>query len=260
MNGEQKHKSSLTERRSGLDSRQSTGTVSKEVLQKPTAPNVHNMNQPPLYKQYEANLTETADQQSGQQGVKGQTQGIEESEAELLSDETMENMESAPALNDNQNQAAVAVAAMKAHTAAMMEEQETPMAKTKSTKKRIQKYQKDLKEYQIEFPKLRAENKKLKLQNMDLDNFEQWNDPQILEWILSLEDGRLCKYETVLRASLKEEEVDGSLLGSVESADLKGWGVIKLSDRKFLQRQIAELVSKRAVPVIAFAGNEGGNL
>ena len=129
---------------------------------------------------------------------------------------------------------------------------------TKSTKKRIQKYQEDLKECQMELEKLREENKRLKLQNMDLDNFEQWDDLQISEWILSLEDGRLCKYEKVLRASLKEEEVDGSLLGSVDSADLKGWGVIKMSDRKFLQRQIAELVSKRAAPVIAFAGNEGG--
>ena len=80
---------------------------------------------------------------------------------------------------------------------------------------------------------------------------------------MGLGDPRFLKYEKVLRESLKEEEADGSLLGAVDSADLKGWGIIKLSDRKFLQNEIASLVgnqSAAANPASNIVTNEGAKV
>ena len=121
-------------------------------------------------------------------------------------------------------------------------------------------YQDEEKEREIELNKLREENKKLKLQCLDTSKYQEWGPDEICEWILGLGDGRLIKYEKVLRESLKEEEADGSLLGAVDSADLKGWGIIKLSDRKFLQNEIASLVGNQpasAAPASSVVANEG---
>ena len=100
----------------------------------------------------------------------------------------------------------------------------------------------------------------MKLQCLDTAKYEEWGHEEICEWILGLGDGKLMKYEKVLRESLKEEEVDGSMLEKVDSGDLKGWGVTKFVDKKYLQEQIAILVGNQpaafAHPSVPLA-NEG---
>ena len=136
-----------------------------------------------------------------------------------------------------------------------------------SLEERLTQYQDDEKERDLELQELRAENKRLRLQNLNTAKFEEWGHEQICEWILSLGDGRMRKYEEALRQSLEEEEVDGSMLGEVDGGDLKGWGITKFADKKFLQQQIAVLVGKQqpaplaqsAAP-LAKEGAQGGTL
>merc|ERR1712154_214313 len=103
--------------------------------------------------------------------------------------------------------------------------------------------------------RLKEEVKRLKMQCIDKARYEQWSHEQVTEWILSLDNGRYNKYEKILRKTLKEEDVDG--------ADLKRWGITKMKDFKFLQREITKLVAGKAEPgasmdVNALA-NEGAN-
>merc|ERR1712154_720146 len=111
--------------------------------------------------------------------------------------------------------------------------------------------------------RLKEEVKRLKMQCIDKARYEQWSHEQVTEWILSLDNGRYNKYEKILRKTLKEEEVDGETLQDVDGADLKRWGITKMKDFKFLQREITKLVAGKAKPgasmdVNALA-NEGAN-
>ena len=122
---EEAQKSLLTQRRSELDSRQSTGIVAKDVLQRVTAPNVHKINQPPLYQQYEQyeeNLNAVQHPQHHKPPPRrplmasNQTQSIRESEAEMVG--SVHSVSAQPQ----------SAAAIKANTANLMMERESEMA------------------------------------------------------------------------------------------------------------------------------------
>ena len=85
----------------------------------------------------------------------------------------------------------------------------------------------------------------MKRQCLDTSKYQEWGPDEICEWILGLGDGRFAKYEKVLRQNLKEEELERSMLGDVDGGDLKGWGISKFVDKKFLKEQIAILVGKQ---------------
>ena len=112
----------------------------------------------------------------------------------------------------------------------------------------LSQYEDEEKERQIEVQALREEVKRLKRQNLDTSKYAEWGAEEIGEWILGLGDGRLVKYEKVLKKNLMEEEVDGSMLDKVNSADLKSWGIIKFADKKYLEEQIGLLVANPAQP------------
>ena len=100
---------------------------------------------------------------------------------------------------------------------------------------------------------LRKEGKQLKRDSLDTSKYPEWGPEEICEWILGLGDGRLVKYEKELKKNLTVEEVDGSMLNKVNSADLKGWGIIKFADKKYLEEQIELLVANPA-PMMATEG------
>ena len=126
----------------------------------------------------------------------------------------------------------------------------------------LSQYEDEEKERQIEVQALREEVKRLKRENLDTSKYTEWGPEEICEWILGLGDGRLVKYEKELKKNLVEEEVDGSMLDKVNSADLKGWGVIKFADKKYLEEQIGLLVANLGQPVANAAprmANEGAH-
>ena len=131
-----------------------------------------------------------------------------------------------------------------------------------SMQQQLSRYAEEEKEREMELQELRKEVKRLKLQHLDTTKYAEWGPEEIVSWILSLDGGRYMKYEEALRRNLKEEEVDGSMLDKVNSADLKGWGIVKFADKKHLEEQIGNLVANpnrpaaNAAPMMA---NEGAH-
>lgn len=134
------------------------------------------------------------------------------------------------------------------------------MEKSQSLQRKVVQYEDDQKEREIELQGLREEVKRLKLKCLDPSKYEDWGPEEICEWILGLGNGKLAKYEKVLRENLKEEEVVGSMLGDVDGGDLKGWGISKFADKQFLKTEIAILVGKQPAALASSSSamaNEG---
>merc|ERR1712154_694620 len=121
------------------------------------------------------------------------------------------------------------------------------------------RYENDQKEKGLELQNLRDENKRLKLQCIDVSNFLQWKHDEICQWIIGLDNGRFMKYKEKLRISLEEEEVDGQILEIVDGGDLKRWGVTKLADIKFLQKELLTLVNNAPGKDHGCGDREGAN-
>eukprot|EP01084_Bolivina_argentea_P195152 334861_1 len=136
----------------------------------------------------------------------------------------------------------------------------------KNLQKRVQQLQiqngklmEEHKDFELKINELSAENKRLRLKCIDTTNYEQWNHDEILMWIMSLDNGRFTKYEQKLKQSLAEEDVSGVNLQEVDVADIKGWGVVNFNDKKYLMRQIQQLV-QNVVKKVNDMNNEGNNV
>eukprot|EP00484_Ammonia_sp_Unknown_P000526 CAMPEP_0197022902 /NCGR_PEP_ID=MMETSP1384-20130603/3700_1 /TAXON_ID=29189 /ORGANISM="Ammonia sp." /LENGTH=386 /DNA_ID=CAMNT_0042451023 /DNA_START=79 /DNA_END=1239 /DNA_ORIENTATION=+ len=99
--------------------------------------------------------------------------------------------------------------------------------------------------------KLRFENSSLKKQNKSLgDVFEHtasikhWDAPQVVAWIMNLENGRYLKYFDMLNIRMSELGITGEKLFDLDYVDIKELGIIDLDDRKALYRQIQVLLAK----------------
>ena len=99
------------------------------------------------------------------------------------------------------------------------------------------------KELQIRNNNLEQELKEIKLKSIDINNWKDWNYKQIIIWIMSLDKGRFKKYEKILLSSLEEEEMNGSGLTRVDTADVKGWGIKNFHDKKDLVKYVHDLVN-----------------
>ena len=94
------------------------------------------------------------------------------------------------------------------------------------------------------------------LENGDLVNeygidavpeYLSWDHNDIYEWIMSLRNGLFIGYQNELKQALKEENVNGSHLNSVDKGDIKGWGIIDYEHRKTLFNEIGRLVKSQQV-------------
>lgn len=109
------------------------------------------------------------------------------------------------------------------------------------------------KESQIKIERLEEQVAALKLRAIDESKYMDWEWEDVLLWILSMDNGRYKKYESVLRQSLSEEEVRGEYLSKVDSADIKGWGIKSFLDKKDLFARITDLVEQNADVAVAKA-------
>lgn len=97
--------------------------------------------------------------------------------------------------------------------------------------------------------------------------YQEWNHQEIGAWIMGLDNGRFVKYKKAVLRNLEEEEADGDILEMIDAADLKRWGISKIADFKYLQQQIAVLVSNKSNAInsaaaqadTSFEMNEGQN-
>merc|ERR1712130_1087348 len=99
------------------------------------------------------------------------------------------------------------------------------------------------KKFEMTIDDLKNENKELqlKLENLNFDNYEEWTADEIVQWILSLNPEIYGEYEQILRKSLIEENVNGTDLDNVDSADIKRWGIKKFKHIKQLLKVIKSL-------------------
>ena len=127
-----------------------------------------------------------------------------------------------------------------------MDERQVLLAKNQSLSQHIAVLQDEEKQRELELQELRGSLNTLEVQchSVDEGNYEEWGPEQIFKWIINLDHGRLSKYEKALEQTLKEEEAHGLLLRSVDGGDLRGWGIVNLCDRKFVQQHIERLVAK----------------
>ena len=120
------------------------------------------------------------------------------------------------------------------------------MEKDQSQLQQIAVFQDEEKQRQMELQELREEVQRLRLQYLDESKYAEWGPVEIAAWIINLDQDRLKKYEKTMETALKEEEADGSLLEVADAGDLRGWGIQKREDRKFVQQHIDKLVKGNA--------------
>eukprot|EP01084_Bolivina_argentea_P133257 235149_1 len=111
----------------------------------------------------------------------------------------------------------------------------------KTLKEQNNKLTEEQKEMELKINDVIVENRNLKMKSLDLSKYREWNVNEIACWILTIDNGRYRKYEQILTKSLTEEGVIGKDLEQVDTADIKGWGVVQFQDKKYLKKQIVEL-------------------
>eukprot|EP01084_Bolivina_argentea_P234248 394355_1 len=136
----------------------------------------------------------------------------------------------------------------------LIEENKVQKQRISGLQNDVERYVEEEKEYKMKIEDLMQENKQLKIKSLDKCKYKEWNSDQILFWILSLENGKYLKYESVLSKALNEEVVTGEDLDAVDTSDIKGWGIVQFKDKKCLQQHIKTLISSHNV------GNEGGSV
>eukprot|EP01084_Bolivina_argentea_P140467 246923_1 len=103
-------------------------------------------------------------------------------------------------------------------------------------KNQINCLQHEKKEMELEINALKKKN--MTRTRPDNINWIKWNENDILMWIMSLENGRFKKYESILLSALKEQEVMGDDLKYVNENDIFNWGIKKIKDKKVLYSKI----------------------
>lgn len=107
------------------------------------------------------------------------------------------------------------------------------------------------KEMEMKIKELQTENALLQKRATDPSNFMNWTHEEILSWITSSDGGYFEKYRIVLARELKDCDMKGSDLCSLNSNDIRGLGVKVFHDAKKLERSIQKFVQQygTAMPV-----------
>ena len=74
-------------------------------------------------------------------------------------------------------------------------------------------------------------------------DYSEWTHLDILNWILSVEDGLFVPYMDTLSKSFSEEHVNGSHLNDLDKADNKSLGVKDFEHKQLLFKHIKILIT-----------------
>ena len=89
-------------------------------------------------------------------------------------------------------------------------------------------------------------NRKKNIGNDQIDNgreYNHWNCKDVLEWIITLDNGAFKQYHDILKESLTKRNVKGSNLKYVEKSDIKAWGIDDIEHRTKLFEHIRSLMN-----------------
>eukprot|EP01083_Nonionella_stella_P264330 896872_1 len=98
----------------------------------------------------------------------------------------------------------------------------------------------ECKETKLELMRVKEEANRNRL---DPTNYLQWSESEVVDWIISLEEGKYAAYEEHLRLVFASESVNGVALSEISKSDLKDWGIKHFLHRSNLYKAIQELVS-----------------
>merc|ERR1712228_334622 len=87
-----------------------------------------------------------------------------------------------------------------------------------------------------------SEEKKEETEEREID-FVEWEWHDIMEWIISLNNGKYKKYQNVLTEKLMEEEVKGQHLCYIDKNDLHRFGISSFSDKVDVYHRIQRLIN-----------------
>eukprot|EP01083_Nonionella_stella_P242904 846901_1 len=102
----------------------------------------------------------------------------------------------------------------------------------------------ECKETKLELHRVSAELSQLKARALDPRDYLQWSESQVVDWIISIEDGKYAVYEENLRLLFASESVNGMALSQISKPDLKDWGIKDFGHRSDLYHQIQQLVAQ----------------
>merc|ERR1712130_806166 len=88
----------------------------------------------------------------------------------------------------------------------------------KTLKQRIFVLEKEKKEMQVTI-------KSLKMKSINIYDFDKWDGNDVLNWILSIENGVLVEYEHALQKEIFDAEIKGINLIDLNTHDIKNLGV-----------------------------------
>merc|ERR1719334_19636 len=71
----------------------------------------------------------------------------------------------------------------------------------------------------------------------------KWGHRQVVEWMMTIENGMLKPYQQTLLENVKREDVVGSILYQLNDDDLHRLGVSKLAHKKILMAHLNELTA-----------------
>eukprot|EP01083_Nonionella_stella_P242907 846912_1 len=102
----------------------------------------------------------------------------------------------------------------------------------------------ECKETTLELHRVSAELSQLRARALDPRDYLQWSESQVVDWIISIEDGKYAVYEENLRLLFASESVNGMALSQISKPDLKDWGIKNFAHRSNLYNQIQKLVNQ----------------
>merc|ERR1711902_391765 len=83
-----------------------------------------------------------------------------------------------------------------------------------------------------------------RMKNINTTKYREWSSDEVVDWLISLEDGKFLKYEDMFRVIFNQQGVDGSTIGYIDKSELKGWGIDSFSDRARIHENIQNLINK----------------
>ena len=80
-----------------------------------------------------------------------------------------------------------------------------------------------------------------KNKNFHVQEFINWEYDDIIEWIMSLENGVFIKYKEKLTDNLNSNNINGSILMSITLDDIHDWGIDDYNHMKKLFEHITAI-------------------
>eukprot|EP01083_Nonionella_stella_P306350 1072706_1 len=139
------------------------------------------------------------------------------------------------------------------------QKQQQSQSKPKRRKKKQRGKHKGVKVLREENALLRVENQQLlqqlndvkkqltqlkRAQRLDTAQYLQWSSDQLVDWIVSLEDGKYQQYENKFRTQFSKEGVNGEAIPHIDRVALNHWGIQNFMDRANLDNAIKRLVQQ----------------